>query len=76
LFTFLRSGDRYSCSSRTRQSGHLPDYDDRPLPVREWLPAYAQWLNASPPAQVLIEDALQIGGADAVYYGAQMRFVN
>ena len=47
--------------------------DDRPLPVREWLPAYAQWLNAPPPPQVSIEDALRIGGADAVYYGTQMR---
>jgi nucleoside-diphosphate-sugar epimerase len=47
--------------------------DDRPLPVREWLSAYARWLNAPPPPQVSIEDALQVGGADAVYYGTQMR---
>ncbi|OWY65668.1 dTDP-4-dehydrorhamnose reductase [cyanobacterium TDX16] len=47
--------------------------DDRPLEVREWLSAYARWLNAPPPPQVSVEDALQIGGADAVYYGTQMR---
>lgn len=48
--------------------------DDRPLPVREWLPAFAQWLNAPPPPQVSVEDALKRdGGADAVYYGTQMR---
>ncbi len=46
--------------------------DDRPLEVREWLSAYARWLNAPPPPQVSVEDALQIG-ADAVYYGTQMR---
>jgi 2-alkyl-3-oxoalkanoate reductase len=46
---------------------------DRPLEVREWLPAYARWLNAPPPPHVSVEDALQIGGADAVYYGTQMR---
>ncbi|MEH2154733.1 NAD-dependent epimerase/dehydratase family protein [Nostoc sp.] len=47
--------------------------DDRPLAVRQWLSAYAQWLNAPPPLQVSIEDALRISGADAVYYGTQMR---
>lgn len=50
--------------------------DDRPLAVRDWLSAYAQWLNAPAPPQVSIEDALQIGGADAVYYGTQMRGVS
>lgn len=47
--------------------------DDRPLEVSQWLPAYARWLNAPPPPQVSVEEALQIGGADAVYYGTQMR---
>ncbi|MEH2025341.1 NAD-dependent epimerase/dehydratase family protein [Nostoc sp.] len=46
---------------------------DRPLAVREWLPAYAQWLNAPPPPQISVEEALKVGGADAVYYGTQMR---
>lgn len=47
--------------------------DDQPLAVRQWLSAYAQWLNAPPPLQVSVEDALRISGADAVYYGTQMR---
>lgn len=48
--------------------------NDRPLPVREWLPAFAKWLNAPAPPQVSIEDVLETsGGADAVYYGTQMR---
>jgi 2-alkyl-3-oxoalkanoate reductase len=47
--------------------------DDRPLAVSEWLPAFARSLNAPPPPQVSVEDALQTGGADAVYYGTQMR---
>jgi 2-alkyl-3-oxoalkanoate reductase len=47
--------------------------DDRPLEVREWLPAYARWLNAPPPPQISVEDALQVAGADIVYYGTQMR---
>jgi nucleoside-diphosphate-sugar epimerase len=48
--------------------------NDQPLPVREWVPAFAQWLNVPPPPQVSVEDALKTdGGADAVYYGTQMR---
>jgi nucleoside-diphosphate-sugar epimerase len=50
--------------------------NDRPLTVREWLSAFAQWLNAPPPPQVSVEDALQMAGADAVYYGTQMRGVS
>ena len=48
--------------------------NDQPLPVREWLPAFAQWLNAPSPPQVSVWDALkEDGGADSVYYGTQMR---
>jgi nucleoside-diphosphate-sugar epimerase len=51
--------------------------DDQPLAVREWLPAFAQWLNAPPPPQISVGDALKSdGGADAVYYGTQMRGVS
>jgi nucleoside-diphosphate-sugar epimerase len=51
--------------------------NDQPLTLREWLPAFAQWLNASPPPQISVEDALKSdGGADAVYYGTQMRGVS
>lgn len=47
--------------------------DDRPLEVRQWLSAFARWLKAPAPPQISVEEALQIGGADAVYYGTQMR---
>ncbi|MEH2375944.1 NAD-dependent epimerase/dehydratase family protein [Nostoc sp.] len=47
--------------------------DDRPLEVREWLSAYARWLNAPPPPQISVAEALKVGGADAVYYGTQMQ---
>src|SRR6185295_2953563 len=51
--------------------------NDQPLALREWLPAFAQWLDAPPPAQVSVEDALKgDGGADAIYYGTQMRGVS
>jgi nucleoside-diphosphate-sugar epimerase len=47
--------------------------NDQPLAVREWLPAFARWLHAPAPPQITVEDALSAGGADAVYYGTQMR---
>jgi 2-alkyl-3-oxoalkanoate reductase len=50
--------------------------NDQPFAVREWLPAFARWLNAPPPPRVSVEDALKAGGADAVYYGSQMRGVS
>ena len=47
---------------------------DRPLAVREWLPAFARWLNAPPPPHLSIEDVLKAdGGADAIYYGTKLR---
>ena len=51
--------------------------DNQPLAVRQWLPAFSRWLNAPPPPQVTVEDALKRdGGADAVYYGTKMRGVS
>jgi nucleoside-diphosphate-sugar epimerase len=50
--------------------------NDRPLAVREWLPAFARWLNAPPPPQISVEESLRTSDADAVYYGTQMRGVS
>jgi 2-alkyl-3-oxoalkanoate reductase len=50
--------------------------DDCPLEVGEWLSAFARSLNAPPPPRLSINDALKIGGADAVYYGTKMRGVS
>ena len=51
--------------------------NDRPLAVREWLPAFARWLNAPTPPHISIEDALGTsGGDDAVYYATQLRGVS
>ena len=50
--------------------------NDQPLPVREWLPAFARSVNAPPPPHISVEDALKADGADAVYYATQMRGVS
>ena len=44
--------------------------------AREWLPAFARWLEAPPPPHLSIEDGLRTRGADAVYYGTRMRGVS
>ena len=43
--------------------------NDQPLAVREWLPAFAQWLNAPPPPQISVEDALKANGVDGFTTG-------
>lgn len=42
--------------------------DDDPLPVAEWLPAFARWVDAPEPPRVSVEDALKVAGIEAVYY--------
>jgi nucleoside-diphosphate-sugar epimerase len=46
--------------------------DDDPLPVSEWLPAFAQWVNAPRPPRVSAEDALKAAGEEAVYYHTRL----
>ncbi len=76
VWSWLHIEDAASATVAAAERGNPGVYlitDDRPLQVREWLPAFAQWLNAPPPPQISVEEALQIGGADTVYYGTQMR---
>jgi nucleoside-diphosphate-sugar epimerase len=47
--------------------------NDQPQTVRQWLPAFSSWLNAPLPPQISFEEALAAAGADAVYYGTQLR---
>jgi hypothetical protein len=50
--------------------------NDQPLAVREWLPAFAQWLKAPTPPRISVEEARNASDADTVYYGTQMRGVS
>lgn len=46
--------------------------DDDPLPVAEWLPAFAQWVDAPQPPRVSESDARQKFGEEAVYYHTRL----
>jgi nucleoside-diphosphate-sugar epimerase len=46
--------------------------DDEPLPVAEWLPAFARWVDAPPPLRANVEDVLKSAGEVAVYYHASL----
>jgi nucleoside-diphosphate-sugar epimerase len=77
VWSWLHTEDAAIATVAAAEQGNPGVYivaNDRPLPVREWLPAFAHSLNAPPPPQISIEHALETsGGADAVYYATQMR---
>jgi nucleoside-diphosphate-sugar epimerase len=79
VWSWLHIEDAAIATVQAAQRGNPGIYliaNDQPLAVRQWLPAFARWLNAPPPPQISVEDALRASGADAVYYGTQMRGVS
>jgi nucleoside-diphosphate-sugar epimerase len=42
--------------------------DDDPLPVSEWMPAFARWVGAPVPSRMSMADALAVAGEEAVFY--------
>ena len=79
VWSWLHIKDAAIATALAAERGNPGTYliaNDQPLAVRQWLPAFAQWLNAPPPPRIPVEDALQVSGADAVYYGTQMRGVS
>lgn len=57
----------------TAKPGIYNVVDDRPEPVRVWLPAFARWIAAPAPPVISEEQALAAAGEDAVYYGTKLR---
>ena len=80
LWSWLHIEDAAIASAAAAEQANPGIYviaNDRPLPVRVWLPAFAKWLNAPSPPQISVHDALKTdGGADAVFYGTQLRGVS
>jgi nucleoside-diphosphate-sugar epimerase len=79
VWSWLHIEDAAAATVAAAEQGNPGIYlitNDQPLAVREWLPAFARWLNAPQPPQISVEEALTASGADAVYYGTQMRGVS
>jgi nucleoside-diphosphate-sugar epimerase len=79
VWSWLHIEDAATATVAAAERGNPGIYliaNDQPLAVLEWLPAFARWLNAPPPPQMSVEDALRTNGADSVYYGTQMRGVS
>lgn len=79
VWSWLHIDDAAMATARAAEQGNPGIYliaDDQPLAVREWLSAFARWLNAPPPPQISVEDALRKSGADTVFYETQMRGVS
>ncbi|MFJ9993156.1 NAD-dependent epimerase/dehydratase family protein [Pseudomonas putida] len=47
--------------------------DDDPLPVRQWLPAFNEWVGAPAPGSMTTEQALASFGPEALFYHAAIR---
>jgi nucleoside-diphosphate-sugar epimerase len=76
VWSWLHIDDAASATARAAEQGKPGIYqvvDDRPLAVRDWLPAFAESVNAPPPPHVSVEDAFRAEGEDAVYYGTRLR---
>ncbi|WP_334150703.1 NAD-dependent epimerase/dehydratase family protein [Hyphomicrobium sp.] len=52
----------------TAEPGTYNIVDDDPLPVSEWMPAFARWVDAPVPPRMSVADALAVAGEEAVYY--------
>lgn len=79
VWSWLHIEDAATAAIAAAEHGNPGIYliaNDQPLPVREWLPAFANWVDGPPPPHISIQDALRSTGADAVYYGTQMRGVS
>ncbi|MCV9961857.1 NAD(P)-dependent oxidoreductase [Pararhizobium sp. BT-229] len=70
VWSFVHIDDAVAATvaSLTAEPGVYNIVDDNPLPVSEWLPAFARWVDAPEPPRVTVDDAIKTAGAEAVYY--------
>ncbi|NRP73325.1 hypothetical protein ILFOPFJJ_04224 [Ensifer psoraleae] len=52
----------------TAEPGTYNVADGDPLPVSEWMPAFARWVDAPELPRISVADALAVAGEEAVYY--------
>jgi nucleoside-diphosphate-sugar epimerase len=74
VWSFVHIDDAIAATiaSLTAEPGIYNVVDDDPLPVSEWLPAFARWVDAPEPLRVSVEQALKTAGEEAVYYHTKL----
>jgi 2-alkyl-3-oxoalkanoate reductase len=75
-YPFVHVRDAVSAAVHAVHHGRRGIYnvvDDEPAPQAEWLPFLAKLLNAPAPRRVSADDAAEQLGAQAVYYGTQLK---
>ena len=74
VWSFVHIDDAVAATvaSLTAQTGVYNVVDDDPLPVSEWLPAFARWVDAPQPQRMRAEEALGAFGEEAVYYHTRL----
>lgn len=74
VWSFIHIDDAVAATvaALTAEPGVYNIVDDDPLPVAEWLPAFARWVDAPEPLRASVEDALNTAGEEAVYYHTRL----
>lgn len=70
VWSFVHIDDAVAATvaALTAEPGTYNVVDDDPLPISQWMPAFARWIDAPEPPRMSIEDALAVAGTEAVYY--------
>ena len=70
VFSFVHVEDAAAATlaALTAPGGVYNVVDNQPARVQAWLPAYARWVGAPPPAHMDAHTAMQQLGAESVYY--------
>ncbi|KVD74664.1 dTDP-4-dehydrorhamnose reductase [Burkholderia sp. ABCPW 14] len=73
VWSFVHIDDAIAATvaALTSEPGVYNIVDDDPLPVAEWLPAFARWVGAPPPS-VSVNDAPNLAGEEAVFYHTRL----
>jgi nucleoside-diphosphate-sugar epimerase len=71
-FVHIEDAARATVTALTSEPGIYNIVDNDPSPMNIWLPAFAKFLNAPPPQNILESTAREVAGEDAVYYGTKL----
>lgn len=74
VWSFVHIDDAVAATvaSLAAEPGIYNVVDDHPLPVAEWLPAFARWVDAPEPPRLSVEDARKSAGEEAIYYHTRL----